>query len=64
MDRIPEIREGVAYKVYWEDHTGERHMDDVVANDHECARIQIDTKLECVEVLLVMKGDPLILWQA
>lgn len=64
MDRVPETREGVTYKVYWEDYEDVKHMDDVIANDHECALKQIENRGDCFSVLLVMKGDPLILWQA
>lgn len=42
------------------------HFEKVIADDHECAKKQIEDRYpnENIEILLVLKGEILVLWQA
>lgn len=52
------------YQVFWQNYTGDNNLEKVIANDHECALKQVQDRPDCQEVLLVLKGDFLVLWQA
>ena len=52
------------YHVIWRDYSGNNHHEKVIANDHECALENVVERSECFEVITILKGEILVLWQA